>query len=47
MVCVVNGSPGTQCRGVFSQAKETWRALSGVRSAATAAGCVLDMLSMY
>lgn len=47
MVCVVNGSPGTQCRGVFSQAKDTLRALRGVRSDATAAGCVLDMLSMY
>ncbi|GFN03413.1 hypothetical protein Smic_19690 [Streptomyces microflavus] len=34
-------------QGVFSQAKETLRALSGVRSDATAAGCVLDMVSMY
>ncbi|CAM5439625.1 hypothetical protein SMICM304S_02929 [Streptomyces microflavus] len=32
-------------QGVFSQAKETLRALSGVRSDATAAGCVLDMVS--
>lgn len=47
IVCVLKGSPGTQWRGVFSQANETLRAFSSVRSDATAAGCVLDMLSMY
>ncbi|MDQ0602360.1 hypothetical protein QF037_006705 [Streptomyces canus] len=41
MVCVVKGSPGTQCSGVSSQAKDTFRALSGTRSG------VLDMASMY
>lgn len=41
MVCVLNGSPGTQCNGVSSQEKDTLRALRGTRSG------VLDMASMY
>ncbi len=50
MVCVVNGSPGTQCSGVSAQEKDTFRALSGMRSDSTGRGsraCVLDMASMY
>lgn len=50
MVCVVNGSPGTQCSGVSSQEKDTFRALSGIRSDSTGRGArasVLDMASMY
>lgn len=39
MVCVLNGSSGSQCRGVLSQANDTWRAFNGTR--------LLDMASMY
>lgn len=34
MVWVVNGSPGTQCNGVSSQEKDTFRALRATRSEA-------------
>ena len=40
MVCVVNGSPGTQCSGVSSQEKDTLRALSAMRSDSTGRACV-------
>lgn len=49
MVCVANGSPGSQWSGVSSQPKDTFRALSSMCSDATGAGAsgVLDMASMY
>lgn len=50
MVCVANGSPGTQCNGVSSQENDTLRALRGIRSESTGWGSrarVLDMPSMY